>query len=75
MKYLLIALITTQFALFALFARASNDLVTNLGNSPYNIDNSAYSMRNSQHNIDNSPYNASATNGVYDNTGNRIGLP
>ena len=24
-------------------------------------------------NMDNSPYNASSTNGVYDNTGNRIG--
>ena len=77
MKYLLIVLITTQFALFA---RASNAQVTNLDNSPYNMqnspynmDNSPYNMRNSPYNMDNSPYNASATNGVYDNTGNRIG--
>ena len=40
--------------------------VTNLDNSPYNMQNSPYNM-------DNSPYNINSTNGVYDNTGNRIG--
>ena len=45
----------------------------NMQNSPYNMDNSPYNMRNSPYNMDNSPYNARATNGVYDNTGNRVG--
>ena len=45
----------------------------NMQNSPYNMDNSPYNMRNSPYNMDNSAYNASSTNGVYDNTGNRIG--
>ncbi|QWD11442.1 hypothetical protein G6704_02765 [Polynucleobacter paneuropaeus] len=47
--------------------------VTNLDNSPYNMDNSPYNMRNSPYNMDNSAYNVNATNGVYDNTGNRVG--
>ena len=29
----------------------------NMQNSPYNIDNSPYNMRNSPYNMDNSPYN------------------
>ena len=77
MKYLLALLVITQLALFS---RASNAQVTNydnspynMQNSPYNMDNSPYNMRNSPYNMDNSPYNANATNGVYDNTGNRIG--
>jgi len=45
----------------------------NMQNSPYNMDNSPYNMRNSPYNMENSPYNASSTNGVYDNSGNRIG--
>ena len=39
----------------------------------YNLNNSPYNMENSLYNMDNSPYNASSKNGVYDNTGNRIG--
>ena len=38
-----------------------------------NLDNSPYNMQNSPYNMDNSPYNINSTNGVYDNTGNRIG--
>jgi hypothetical protein len=45
----------------------------NMQNSPYNMDNSPYNMRNSPYNMDNSPYNMNSTNGVYDNSGNRIG--
>ena len=54
--------------------------VTNLDNSPYNIqnsqfniENSPYNMRNSPYNMDNSQYNMNSKNGVYDNSGNRIG--
>jgi len=45
----------------------------NMQNSPFNIDNSPYNMRNSPYNMDNSPYNVSSKNGIYDNSGNRIG--
>ena len=45
----------------------------NMQNSPYNMDNSPYNMRNSPYNMDNSPYNINSTNGVYDNSGNRVG--
>jgi len=78
MKYLISALLIVQFALFCKGAIAQqatnmNDSPYNMNNSPYNMDNSPYNMRNSPYNMDNSPYNASSTNGVYDNTGNRIG--
>jgi len=63
MKYLFAALLLAQCVLFF---REANAQVTTLENSPYNMQNSPYNM-------DNSPYNASSTNGVYDNTGNRIG--
>ena len=42
-------------------------------NSLYNPDNSEFNPRNSPYNPDNSAYNPNATNGVYDNQGNRIG--
>lgn len=45
----------------------------NMQNSPYNMENSPYNMKNSPYNMDNSPYNTNAKNGVYDNSGNRIG--
>jgi hypothetical protein len=77
MKYLLMLMFIAQFSLFA---RSSYGQTTNfdnspynMQNSPYNMDNSPYNMRNSPYNMDNSPYNVNATNGVYDNTGNRIG--
>jgi hypothetical protein len=38
-----------------------------------NWNDSPYNYQNSQNNYDNSAYNYSANNGVYDNSGNRIG--
>ena len=63
MKYLISLLLIAQIGLFA---RNSSAQVTNLDNSPYNMQNSPYNM-------DNSAYNVNSKNGVYDNTGNRIG--
>lgn len=45
----------------------------NYQNSELNYDNSSYNYRNSPYNYQNSPYNSSSSNGVYDNTGKRIG--
>jgi hypothetical protein len=78
MKYLITALLIFQFGLFCKGAIAQqatnmNDSPFNMQNSQYNMDNSPYNMRNSPYNMDNSAYNASSKNGVYDNTGNRIG--
>ena len=77
MKYLISLLLIAQLGLFT---RNSNAQVTNLDNSPYNMQNSPYNMenssnnmRNSPYNMDNSAYNVNSKNGVYDNTGNRIG--
>lgn len=50
-----------------------NDSPNNFQNSLNNFDNSPNNFRNSPNNFDNSPNNFSATNGVYDNQGNRIG--
>ena len=54
--------------------------VTNWESSPYNYNNSPYNYNNSPSNYNNSPSNYSnnqsnynATNGVFDNSGNRIG--
>ena len=77
MKYLISLLLIAQIGLFA---RNSSAQVMNLDNSPYNMQNSPYNMenssnnmRNSPYNMDNSAYNVNSKNGVYDNTGNRIG--
>ena len=77
MKYLISLLLIAQIGLFA---RNSSAQVMNLDNSPYNMQNSPYNMenssnnmRNSPYNMDNSQYNYSAKNGIYDNSGNRIG--
>jgi hypothetical protein len=45
----------------------------NMNNSIYNMNNSPSSVANSPYNMANSPYNINATNGVYDNNGNRVG--
>ena len=50
-----------------------NDSPNNFQNSLNNFDNSPNNFRNSPNNFDNSPNNFSATNGVYDNQGKRIG--
>jgi len=63
MKYLFFLFLLAQATLFA---QKSFAQVVNLDNSPYN-------MRNSPYNMDNSQYNINSKNGVYDNSGNRIG--
>ena len=78
MKYLISALLAVQFVLFckntiAQPAMNFDNSPYNMNNSSYNMENSPYNMRNSPYNMDNSPYNMNATNGVYDNSGNRIG--
>lgn len=50
-----------------------NDSPNNFQNSLNNFDNSPNNFNNSPNNWNNSPNNFSATNGVYDNRGNRIG--
>lgn len=50
-----------------------NDSPSNFQNSLSNFENSPSNFRNSPSNFDNSSSNFNATNGVYDNRGNRIG--
>ena len=45
----------------------------NYNNSPLNYNNSPLNYNNSPLNYENSPLNYNSNNGVYDNTGNRIG--
>ena len=77
MKYLVLLFLLAQGSLYAQksFAQVINldNSPYNMQNSPYNMDNSPYNMRNSPYNMDNSRYNMNSTNGVYDNSGNRIG--
>ncbi len=47
--------------------------VMNWDNSPQNYNNSSLNYNNSPLNYQNSPMNYNSTNGVYDNSGNRIG--
>lgn len=77
MQYLALLFLLAQAALYA---QKSFAQVTNLDNSPYNMqnsqynmENSLYNMRNSPYNMENSQYNVNSKNGVYDNSGNRIG--
>lgn len=77
MKYLIFLFLLAQAALYAQKSLAQvvnlDNSPYNMQNSPYNMDNSPYNMRNSPYNMDNSAYNANATNGVYNNSGSRIG--
>ena len=50
-----------------------NDSPSNFQNSLDNFNNSPSNFNNSPNNFNNSPNNFNATNGVYDNQGNRIG--
>lgn len=50
-----------------------NNSPNNWVNSSNNFDNSSNNWVNSPNNFNNSPNNFGATNGVYDNRGNRIG--
>ena len=77
MKSLLLLPLVAQLGVLPLSSQAQ---VMTLGNSPYNMENSQFNMenspyntRNSPYNMDNSQYNVNSKNGVYDNTGNRIG--
>ena len=45
----------------------------NYNNSPLNYNNSPLNYNNSPLNYQNSPMNYNSNNGVYDNSGNRIG--
>ena len=45
----------------------------NYNNSPLNYNNSSLNYNNSPLNYQNSPLNYNSNNGVYDNSGNRIG--
>ena len=62
MKYLIAIVLITQAALFARSAVAQV--------VPFSA--SAYNFENSPNNFNNSPNNFNATNGVYDNKGNRL---
>ena len=76
MKYLVIMLLVTQLALFARTASAQavpfSASAYNWDNSPNNYNNSPYNWQNSPYNYNNSANNFNATNGVYDNKGNRL---
>ncbi len=50
-----------------------NNSPNNWVNNPNNFDNSSNNWVNSPNNFNNSPNNFNATNGVFDNRGNRIG--
>ena len=69
MKYLIAIVLITQAALFARSAVAQ---VVPFGASAYNFENSPNNFNNSPYNFNNSPNNFNATNGVYDNKGNRL---
>ena len=77
MKYLIAIVLITQAALFARSAIAQvvpfSASAYNFENSPNNFNNSPYNFNNSPYNFNNSPNNFNATNGVYDNNGNRLG--
>ncbi|QWE07914.1 hypothetical protein [Polynucleobacter ibericus] len=77
MKYLHLLLLATHLGLFPLPSQAQvmtlENSPYNMENSQFNMENSPYNMRNSPYNMDNSQYNVNSKNGVYDNTGNRIG--
>jgi hypothetical protein len=76
-KCMVILLIATQLVLSIRPVAAQttnwNDSPANWNNSISNWDNSSTNWNNSPSNWDNSASNWSATNGVYDNRGNRIG--
>ena len=76
MKYLILCLVSVQLVVF--FKNAAAQVVPfsassyNWQNSQNNFNNSPYNWQNSPYNYNNSPNNFNATNGVYDNQGNRL---
>jgi hypothetical protein len=77
MKYLIGLLILAQIGIFARSSQAQvlnfDNSPLNYQNSPLNYDNSSLNYRNSPLNYDNSPLNYNSNNGVYDNSGKRLG--
>ena len=77
MKHLIALFLIAQSLLLVrgASAQANNwqNSPNNWQNSPNNWDNSPNNWQNSPNNWNNSPNNWSATNGVYDNGGKRIG--
>ena len=77
MKYLITLFFVAQLALYIDKAWAQplnyNDSPLNYKNSELNYNNSPLNYQNSPLNYQNSPLNYNATNGVYDNNGNRVG--
>jgi hypothetical protein len=69
MKYLIAIVLITQAALFA---RSAVGQVVPFSAVAYNFENSPNNFNNSPYNFNNSPNNFNATNGVYDNKGNRL---
>ena len=76
MKYLVILLLVTQFALFVRTASAQavpfSASAYNWDNSPNNFNNSPYNWQNSPYNYNNSVNNFNVPNSIYDNKGNRL---
>jgi len=77
MKYLITLFLVAQIALYfdQPFAQTQNynDSSLNYQNSDLNYENSPLNYKNSPLNYKNSALNYDATNGLYDNNGNRIG--
>ena len=77
MKNLFAMLFVAQISLYPQIANCQattyENSPYNYNNSPYNYDNSEYNYKNSPYNYNNSQYNTQSGNGVYDNSGNRIG--
>lgn len=76
MRYLIAIVLISQATLFVGSAVAQTNWQSsplNYQNSELNFNNSPLNYNNSPLNYQNSPLNANATNGVYDNSGNRLG--
>lgn len=76
MKYLIALVLIVQAVLLVRGVNAQavpfSASAYNWENSPNNFNNSPYNFNNSPNNFNNSPNNFNATNGVYDNKGNRL---
>lgn len=76
MKYLITIFLLAQVAFYAQKSLAQavpfSASAYNWDNSPNNFNNSPYNWQNSPYNYNNSANNFNATNGVYDNKGNRL---
>ena len=70
-----LAFLATSALTTSAFAQVTNwdNSPLNYNNSPLNYNNSSLNYNNSPLNYQNSPLNYNSNNGVYDNSGNRIG--